>query len=80
MNKIISWFLINPRYIDGKLIPNQWFWLGAWISYEPDESSDPCPTYEIIYSKWRLLIGLYKGKVFWQALFKFYPYRIGSKF
>jgi len=80
MDKIINWFIIKPRYIDGELIPNQWFWLGAWIVYEPDEGSDPCQTYEIIYSKWRLLIGWYKKKFFWQALFKFYPYRIESKF
>jgi len=80
MNKIINWFLLKPRYIDGELIANQWFWFGAWIIYTPDEDSDPCPTYEIIYSSWRVMFGWYRGRIFWQALFNFYPYRIGTKF
>jgi len=81
MNSIINWFLLKPRYIDGELIKNQWFWFGAWIVYHSDEGSDdPCPNYEIIYPKWRILIGWYRDKLFWQILFRFYPYRIGSKF
>ena len=79
MRNLINWFLIKPRYMDGELISNQWNWLGAWIVYEPDEDEDPCPTCEVIYSSWRALFGTYKGKIFWQILFKFYPYRIASK-
>lgn len=80
MSKFTDWFLLKPRYIDGKLIENQWFWFGAWLVYNPDRTSDPCPTFEIMYSKWRVMIGWYRKRIFWQALFPFYPYRIGSKF
>ena len=81
MNKIIDWFLIKPRIVDGEVIVNQWLWFNSWIVYKPDkDSDDPCPTCEVIYSKWRLVFGWDKNKFFWQALFKFYPYRIGSKF
>lgn len=77
MKKIIDWFLIKHRYIDGELIENQWLWLGAWIVYEPDGDPDPCPTYEVIYDKCRAMFGWYRGKLFWQILFG--KNRIGSK-
>ena len=79
IKKFIDWFILKPRYIDGKIVENQWFWFGAWIVYTPDKDDDPCPSYEIIYSKWRALIGWYRGKLFYQILFSFYPYRIASK-
>ena len=75
MNKIIDWFIIKPR-IDEEIIINQWFWLGAWIVYEPDKDTDPCQTLEIIYSKWRIMLGWYQKKFFGQILFNFWPYMV----
>lgn len=79
MKKFINWFFIRPRYIDNKKVDNQWYWLGAWIVFEPDTGDDPCPTYEVIYSNWRFLLGYYREEYFWQLLLKFYPYVIRSR-
>lgn len=69
----MNWFRKIPR--EG--IENQWVWFGAWIVYEPDEDSeDPCPFYEVIYSNWRMMWGRYRGKGFGQILFKFWPHVI----